>query len=265
MSAAVFPDGPMFPRLGAAALQPSEPWFVVAPRLDEPAAGKIARREIFARWLAPADIRSGRTTALDRIRLIWVPFWRIEVAVDGFHVSLFDGHPGGHGALRIPLPMMSPTHRTGPLMVSARSAFECPVGVPRSLSRGGLSRRALEVTAGELGPESAVSSSPAGEVETLDCDVSREVAEGAARQAALRAVEPSHALYTKYEARVLEAILVRYPIYYLRYRYDGEAREHGPEHCAVAVSAHSGRVVAAKHPPSGRAVAGKLKRLFSFR
>ena len=96
-------------------------------------------------------------------------------------------------------------------------------------------------------------------METLDCDVSRAVAEGAARQAALRAVEPSHALYTKYEARVLGASLVRYPIYYLRYRYDGEAREHGPEHCAVAVSARSGRVVAAKHPPSGRVVAGKLE------
>ena len=119
--------------------------------------------------------------------------------------------------------------------------------------------------AGELGPESAVSSSPAGEVETLDCDVTREVAEGAARQAALRAVEPSHALYTKYEARVQGARLVRYPIYYLRYRYDGEACEHGPEDCAVAVSAHSGKVVAAKHPSSGRAAAGKLKRLFSFR
>jgi hypothetical protein len=264
MSAAVFPDGPLFPRLGAGALQPSEPWFVVAPRLDEPAAGKVARREIFSRWLAPADIRSGRATALDRIRLIRVPFWRIEVAVDGFHVSLFDGHPGGPGGFRIPLPMMSPRHRTGPLMVSARSAFVCPIGVPRSLSERGLFPRALEVAAGDLEP-AAVSSSPAGEVETLECDVSREVAEAAARQAALRAVEPSHALYTKYEARVLEARLVRYPIYYLRYRYDGEACDHGPEHCAVAVSAYSGGVVAAKHPPSGRAVAGKLKRLLSFR
>ena len=261
---AVFPDGPMFPRLGAAALQPSGPWFVVAPRLKEPAAGKAARREIFARWLAPADIRSGRATALDRIRLIWIPFWRTEVAVDGFHVSLFDGHAGGRGALRIPLPMMSPRHRTGSVMVSARSAFECQVGVPRSLSHGGLFPPALEVAEGELVPESADSSSPAGEEETVECDVLREVAEGAARQAALRAVEPSHALYTKYEARVQGARLVRYPIYYLRYRYDGEAREHGPEDCAVAVSAHSGKVVAGRHPSSGRAVAGKIRRLFSF-
>jgi hypothetical protein len=264
MSAAVFPDGPMFPPLGAAALQPTEPWFVVAPRLDEPAAGKIARREIFARWLAPADIRSGRTTALDRIRLIWVPFWRIEVAVDGFHVSLFDGRVGGDEASRIPLPMVSPRHRTGPLMVSARAAFQCPIGVPRSLSHRGLFP-APELAEGDIRPESAVWSSPARDAETLDCDISREVAEGAARQAALRAVEPSHALYTKYDARVLDARLVRYPIYYLRYRYDGEAREHGPEHCAVAVSAHSGTVVAAKHPSSRRAVAGKLKRILSFK
>jgi hypothetical protein len=255
----------MFPRLGASALQPVEPWFVVAPRLDESAAGKIARREIFARWLAPADIRSGQATALDRIRLIRVPFWRIEVAVDGFHVGVFDGNPAGQGALRIPLPMMSPRHRTGALMVSARSAFACPVGVPRSLSNVGFSPPALEVAAPDLVPEPTAASVEGGGSEALECDVPREAAEVAARQAALRAVEPSHALYSKYEGRVLGVSLVRYPIYYLRYRYDGEAREHGAEECAVAVSAHSGKLVAAKHPSGRRAVAGKLKRLVSFR
>jgi hypothetical protein len=264
MSAAAFPEGPLFPRLGASALQPGELWFVVAPRVGEPAAGKIARREIFARWLAPADIRSGQATALDRIRPIRVPFWRIEVAVDGFHVSLFDGNPAGRGALRIPLPMMSPRHRTGALMVSARSAFASPVGVPRSLSNVGFSAPALEVAAPDLVPDSAAAGIEGGDWEALECDVPRDVAEAVARQAALRAVQPRQALYSKYEARVLGVSLVRYPIYYLRYRYDGEAREHGPEDCAVAVSAHSGKLVASKHPSSRRAVAGKLKRLVSF-
>jgi len=50
-----------------------------------------------------------------------------------------------------------------------------------------------------------------------------------------------------------------------RLRYDGEARRHAAEDCAVAVSARTGKLVAAKHPSGARAAAGKLRRLFSFK
>ena len=101
MGAAVFPDDRVFPPLGTAAQQPTEPVFVVARRLDESAAGKIARQEIFGRVLAPADIRQASATALDRIRLIQVPFWRVEVSIDGFHVNL-TSVPLGRGPIGLP-------------------------------------------------------------------------------------------------------------------------------------------------------------------
>ena len=259
-----FTDDLVFPPLGAAAHQPSEPWFVVVPRVDEAAAGKIARREIFGRVLAPADIREASATALDRIRLVQLPFWRAELSIDGFHVNITSA-PLGRGSIGIPLPLISSKHRSGALMVSARSAFPYQLRVPSSLSRAlHVGIPPLEVPPEDLVPEAA-SDRPASEGEIVDCDVPRDAAERTAQRALLDAVEPASAIYSKYEPRVEAVTLVRYPIYYLRYRYDGEARLHAAEDCAVAVSARTGKLVAAKHPSGARAAAGKLRRLFSFK
>jgi hypothetical protein len=150
-------------------------------------------------------------------------------------------------------------------MVSARNAFPYELKVPSSLSgavRVGLP--ALEVGAEDLVPE-ATAASRVSEGEILECDVARDAAERIAEQALLNAVEPTQAIYSKYEPRVGAVTLVRYPIYYLRYRYDGEARLHAAEDCAVAVSARTGKLVSARHPSGARAAVGKLKRLFSFK
>jgi hypothetical protein len=263
MASAVFPDGPLFPALGAAAHLPAAPWFVAARRLDEAAAGKSARAEIFGRVLAPADIRQARATALDRIRLIQVPFWRVELSIDGFHVG-FTGVRLGRGPVTVPVPLMSSKHRSGAVMVSARAAFPYQLKVPRSLSHHVLRGSALEVAAEELLPEPATPESQRGEGEVVECDVTRAVAEDAAQRAVLNAVEPSSAIYSDYQPRVQVVTLVRYPIYYLRYRYEGEAARLGPEDCAVAISARTGKPVGARHPSGARAAVGKLRRLFSF-
>jgi hypothetical protein len=265
MAAAGVFDDRVFPALGAAAHQPREPWFVAARRLDEPAAGKIARQEIFGRVLAPADIRQASATALDRTRLIQVPFWRVELSIDGFHVNV-TSVPLGRGGVGLPLPQMSKRHRSGALMVSARSAFPYDLKVPSSLSNAVfVGIPPLEVASEDLAPEASSPDGGEREGEILDCDVTRETAESTAKRALLNAVEPSRALYSDYEQRVQSVTLVRYPIYYLRYRYDGEARRHAAEDCAVAVSARSGKLVAARHPSGARAAVGKLKRLFSFK
>ena len=149
-------------------------------------------------------------------------------------------------------------------MVSARNAFPYKLRVPSSLSRVVfVGIPALEVPPEDMLPEAAADA-PAREGEIVECDVPRDVAERTAQRALLDAVEPTHAIYSKYEPRVEAATLVRYPIYYLRYRYDGEARLHAAEDCAVAVSARTGKLVAAKHPSGARAAAGKLRRLFSL-
>jgi len=131
MASAVFPDGPLFPALGAAAHLPAAPWFVAARRLDEAAAGKSARAEIFGRVLAPADIRQARATALDRIRLIQVPFWRVELSIDGFHVG-FTGVRLGRGPVTVPVPLMSSKHRRSPTIAHCCSRLDDPEGRRRA-------------------------------------------------------------------------------------------------------------------------------------
>ena len=102
-----FSDDPIFPVLpavtghGEEAARTDEPTFAVAARLDLDAAQRIAWRELFARFLAPADIRMA--TVLDRMRLLQVPFWRVDVGVDGFHVA-FSGLPLGTSGVDDPDP-----------------------------------------------------------------------------------------------------------------------------------------------------------------
>lgn len=265
MAPAAFSEDRVFPALGAAAHQPREPWFVVPRRLDEPAAGKIARQEIFGRVLAPADIREASATALDRTRLIQVPFWRVELSIDGFHVKV-TSVPLGRGSVGLPLPQMSKRHRSGALMVSGRSAFPYQLKVPSSLSKAVfVGIPPFEAASEDLAPEASAGEGREKEGEIVDCDVTRETAESAAKRALLNAIEPSQALYSNYEQRVHAVTLVRYPIYYLRYRYEGEACRHAAEDCAVAVSACTGKLVAARHPSGARAAVGKLRRLFSFK
>jgi hypothetical protein len=124
----------------------------------------------------------------------------------------------------------------------------------------------LQVAAWDMRPAAVAPEHPPAEGEVLDCDVPREMAQQTAELVLVNTVVgPFHAPLGNYKVHRRAVRLVRYPIYYLRYRYDGEARRHGVENCAVAVSACSGNVVGAKHPSAWRAIGGKLRRLFSFR
>ena len=80
----------------------------------------------------------------------------------------------------------------------------------------------------------------------------------------LRAVSPTHAIYSKYEPKIHANAFCLYPLYYARYRYEGEARRRSGEEFFVAVSGRTGEVVAGKHPSAVRAMATKLRKLLSF-
>ena len=80
----------------------------------------------------------------------------------------------------------------------------------------------------------------------------------------MRSVSPSNAIYQKYESQIRSTTFVLYPVYYARYRYEGEARRHAGEQFFVAVSGRTGEPINAKHPSAVRAAAAKLRRLLSF-
>ena len=98
----------------------------------------------------------------------------------------------------------------------------------------------------------------------VDADVDRARGESIATGMLMRAVAPSSALYANYQPKIHASTLCLYPLYYTRYRYEGEARRHAGEELFVAVSGRTGEIVSAKHPSGVRAVTNKLRKLLSF-
>lgn len=245
----------MFPKLP----QPVVPAEVfVAPAVLDAARGRAAvETAVTEGFLRPFD--SKHAASLDAPALLYVPFWRVEVSVDGFHIGL---STVSSGRRTLPLPTGGARHKDGIVMIAARTLFPYEPKLPSFF--GKLSGVApLEIGANELVPRSTAEPTLA-QGEVLDADVEKERAEKIASGMLLRAVNPTNAIYASYTPQVRSSAFCLYPVYYARYRYEGEARRHAGEDFFVAVSARTGDVVSAKHPSAVRAVAAKVRRLFSL-
>jgi hypothetical protein len=204
-------------------------------------------------FLRPSDISAA---SIDEPALLHVPFWRIEVSVDGFHIGLSTLTANGR---TLPLPTGGARHRDAVLTICARTVFPYEPKLPSFFGKlSGIPP--LEIPKGELAPLRELPKD--GEV--LDADLDRDKAERVAVGMLLRAVRPSHAIYAKYEPEIRGAAFCLYPLYFARYRYEGEARRASGEDFFVAVSARTGGVISARHPSAARAVAAKVRRFLSF-
>lgn len=231
----------------------------VAPALLDASQGKAAvERAIKDSFFRPADIAG---TKIDAAALVYAPFWRMTVSVDGFHLGLsFVGINGR----TVPIPRGGANHRDAVIMISARTLVPYEPKLPSWLDNVGRTPP-LEVAPNEvlpIGAEAAREALAKGEL--VEADVSKEQAEKYACGMLLRSIDARNAFYAKYTPELRAAAFVRYPLYYARYRYSGEARRHAEEDLFVAVSGRSGEVVSAKHPSAPRAVAAKIRRLLSF-
>lgn len=253
---------PTFPRLpaggaGGARVTPAEV-FVAPATLDAARGAAAVQRAVKDGILKPSDIEGADLTPP---ALVYVPFWRVAVTVDGFHIGISTVQSGSSGRA-IPIPTGGARHRDGIVMICARSIVPYEAKLPSFF--GKIAGAApLEVGTNELVAEgNAQDALAAGEVVEADIDKAR--AESIASGMLLRAVSPTHAIYSKYEPKINASTFCLYPLYYARYRYEGEARRHAGEEFFVAVSGRTGEVVAAKHPSAVRAMATKLRKLLSF-
>jgi hypothetical protein len=245
-----------FPKLPQPVVPPEV--FVVPATLDAARGNAAVRRAVQDGILKPSDIADAE---LAEPALVYVPFWRVEVTVDGFHIGLSSVQSGRSGRT-IPIPTGGARHKDGIVMICARTvvAYE-----PKLTSFFGqiAGPAALEVGVNEL-----VAASNAGEAlalgEVVDADVDQARAGSIASGMLLRAVSPTHAIYSKYEPKIHASTFCLFPLYYARYRYEGEARRRSGEEFFVAVSGKTGEIVAAKHPSAVRAMATKLRKLLSF-
>jgi len=217
------------------------------------------RDAIFDRTLRPADIE---TATVDEPHLLLVPLWRVDVSVDGHHVGLSSVSVGS-GNTRIPLPVAGARHKDAVLIVRGRSSFPLETAAPALLNGIFSGTSPIELGLHDLEPLASARFDMDLD-ERVDADVPRDQAEREAKQVILRAVAPSNALFSSYEPAVRSAQFVLYPVYYSRYRYAGEAQRNAGESYFVALSGHTGKVIASHHPSGLRAAAARVRRFLSF-
>lgn len=247
-----------FPKLPQPVVPPEASAFAVPATLDAKQGSEAIQRAVREGFLKPSDIAGAD---LEDATLLYVPFWRIAVSVDGFHIGLSSIQSGNTGRT-IPIPTGGARHKDGIVMISGRTIFPYEPKLPSLFGRMS-GAPPLEVGTSELTLTSnARDALAAGEV--VDADVDEVRARTIASQMLLRAVSPTNAIYSKYEPTVTACTFCLYPVYYARYRYEGEARRHPGEDFFVAVSGRTGVAIAAKHPSAMRAVATKLRKLLSF-
>ena len=206
--------------------------FAVPASFSEMSGKGRARDAVRERWLRPADLDRAIVATPERV---WIPLWRVEGAVDGFHLGL-RATSGARGRI---LPTGGFRHQDAVVLVPARAGFSIDPSDRATLARG------------DMRPFGDVDPAPS---EVVQPDVEREVAEEEARLRLRRKGEPQQALYASVDVKIRSVDLVFVPVWVVRYLYAGEASEAESEYHA-AISAHSGALVSERHPP----VFGSLK------
>lgn len=247
-----------FPKLDDPVALTADEASIVRPVL-RPEEGRAAvDRVVHGGLLRPFDIAN---VTLGDVRLLYVPLWRIVVAVEAVHMGL----PGlGEGARPSIFPTDGARRRDVAIVVCARADFPYEARVPSRLGRIG-GAPPLEIGSDEMVPYGLASDVLTRDgAEVVEPDVDRGRAEGIAMGMLMQLLSPGAAFAPAFELRVEDAAFCLYPMYFARYTYTGEARREPREELHAVVSATTGEVVSAKHPSAARSVAAKVRRLLSF-
>ncbi len=247
-----------FPKLEKPVVVPAGLTYAARATLDEAQAREAVRHAVHGGLLRPFDIA---TADIEEPRLMWIPFWRMAVSIDGFFIDVSDVNVGKNEG-PIPIPTGGSRYRDVSVMICARGAFPYAAKLPSLLERvKGIAP--IEMTDAELEPCS-LDEEVAENAELVDADIGRARAEELLTGLLLDKISPTHVLYPTYEPKLNDVKFCLYPLYYARYTYSGEARRRPGEELFVAISARTGQVVAATYPSAVRSVAAKVRRLLSF-
>jgi hypothetical protein len=240
---------------------PEELAFVVPLAVERGVVEQTAKAAILGSFLRPHDIAGAEIAPTI---LAWVPFWRVEVSASGFHVGISTVKLK-EGGSSIPIPTGGANHRDAALLVTARRNF--PFAPPLVHVPGALRfdpsaplRGAFHIELSELVPWAQ---HDVREGEIVDPDVTQAMAESEAKGRILRSVEPSSAIYAKYEPRVRSSALCLYPLFITTYTYEGHAGGAPGDAYHVLVSGKSGKVIGEKHPSALKALARKFRRFLT--
>jgi hypothetical protein len=237
--------GPIAPPPGLSVRVAANEAFLVPLRVAYEKGEELGREHIQSGLTRPAD---SHKADIEGAQLVWVPLWRVDAAVDGANVGVRNA-TGARAKFEWVLPRgKAIEHREGVFILLGRRLMPFDPSPAITLPLADMvSRTEQSITEGE----------------ELVADVARDEIE---REVAARlrlAIQPRGEAYANFEVRYRSTVLCHYPIWLRRYRYEGEASGGDTIECHVAVSGFDGRVVSEKHPAAWRAMAGRVKRLFT--
>ncbi|MDP3277257.1 MAG: hypothetical protein Q8Q09_18855 [Deltaproteobacteria bacterium] len=198
-------------------------------------------------WRRPGDLESA--AFFEEPTLVHLPVWRVAVHAEGFHVgvSMVSIPSGRNRTVPLPIPTGGTESRDVVVLSSGRRLF------------------ASDPTPALVIPQERMVSLAHAELSGLraEPDVPGEQAERDSIARVKSAMRPSNALYARAETTVKGRALVYVPLWWMRYRYDGEAVPGVGQEFFTAVDGTFGRVVGESHPSAFRAMVGKVKRLIA--
>lgn len=243
---------PVFAPL-VAPVSPPEQW-VLPATLDEPAARDTARSRATRGVTRPSDAEE--RVRITSARPMWVPFWRVEVAIDGWVVD----HSSVPGASTTSIDGVSTREA---VCVCARRGF----GSPQS-ERRDTKLHAADV---KLPPNAIVLRASAHEEDPwlsraprVDADIDAPEADAFARWRGKSGVTSHNTVVSSTKVTVARSQFVWALFWWVDYAYAGEAHPSGEGEFFVAFSAHDGAVLAEDHPSKVRAVTARVRHLLSF-
>jgi hypothetical protein len=237
-------------------VRPKERYHVV-PRIGPSRAEEKILSAIREGLFRPGDAAEAAT--IEEAYALYVPFWRIDLSRSDTGTHFANVRIGSIG---VPIPHQQTRETAGVWMVSARSAFPYAMKNPGALLAGEVPGLAVSLAALE-----ASDPDTAGGWEVLDADVDQDHAITIANAALSPGAQRFAGLSLLHESdkRVDALHFVRYPIWFARYRYRGEASKGDEEGLFyLGISAVDGKPITAEHPSKFRAAAAKVKRFFGL-
>jgi hypothetical protein len=241
---------PFLPALRAP-IVPQERYHVT-PTIGPSRAEGLILSEMTDGTFRPADAKT--KAHIEEAYALFVPFWRIDLVRADHALRLSSLRIGQVG---VPIPHKQSTEAKATWMVCARTAMPYEMKHPGTLLAGDAKPLSVSLAALEHGePDTR------GGWQILDADVDEPRARSIASSALAHLSNASTALFTETELTENALHFVRYPIWFARYRYRGEAAADGNDLFYVGISAVDGTTILCEHPSKLRAGAAKLRRFF---
>jgi len=241
---------PFLPSLPRPVLPPEQ--YHAVPRVGATRAEQTILNEICDGTFRPHDAKE--KASIEEAYALFVPFWRVDIHRADSAIHLGRLRVGG-----IPLPTQHSSEAKAVWMVCARTAFPYEMKHPSTLLPGDAKPLELSLAALEHGEPATT-----GGWEILDADVDEKQAKANAAAALSRHSSHANALIGESEVNVRAIHFVRYPIWFARYRYRGEAAPEGNDLFYVGISALDGVPITAEHPSKLRAGMSRVKKFLRF-